>query len=142
MILKIKKIAGAEDLPTPNYAHSGDAGLDLYAREETTLLPGERKMIPTGLQFEVPEGYVGLVWDKSGLSIKNGLKTLGGVLDSGYRGELMVGIVNLGNESYTFKRGHKVAQLLIQKIENPEIKVVTELGETARGEGGFGSTGK
>lgn len=129
-------------MPTPSYAHPGDAGLDLYAREETRLLPGERKMIPTGLQFEVPEGYVGLVWDKSGLSMKNGLKTLGGVLDSGYRGELMVGMVNLSSEPYTFLRGHKVAQLLIQKIENPEIKVVAELGKTARGGGGFGSTGK
>jgi dUTP pyrophosphatase len=142
VVIKIQKISGTEDLPTPSYAHPGDAGLDLYSREETTLAPGERKMIPTGLRLEVPDGYVGLVWDKSGVSIEEGLKTLGGVLDSGYRGELMVGMINLSTTTYTFLRGHKVAQLLIQKIENPKIEIVAGLGQTTRGEGGFGSTGK
>jgi dUTP pyrophosphatase len=142
MVVKIQKIRGAEDLSIPSYAHPGDAGLDLYSREETTLAPGERKMIPTGVQFAIPDGYVGLVWDKSGLSMKEGLKTLGGVLDSGYRGELMVGMVNVSSQPYTFLRGHKVAQLLIQKIERVDIEEVLTFEETSRGEGGFGSTGK
>ena len=90
----------------------------------------------------IPEGYVGLIWDKSGLSQKFGLKNLGGVVDSGYRGEIMVGIVNLGKEDYKFEPGQKVAQLLIQKVESPKIEEVENLEEGLRGENGFGSTGK
>lgn len=129
-------------MPIPSYAHPGDAGLDLCARETITLKPGERAAIPTGLRFEIPEGYAGLIWDKSGLSIREGLKTLGGVVDAGYRGEVLVGMVNLGSKSYTFLRGHKVAQLLIQKVERVEIIEMEALDKTDRGEGGFGSTGK
>jgi dUTP pyrophosphatase len=140
--LVLKKLPGAEDLPEPAYAHPGDAGLDLYTREEVTLLPGKRVAIPTGLTVVIPEGYVGLVWDKSGLAIREGLKTLGGVVDAGYRGEVLVGMVNVGDKPYIFLRGHKVAQLLIQKIEQAEIVAVETLDETSRGEGGFGSTGK
>jgi dUTP pyrophosphatase len=142
MQIGFKKLPGAEDLPEPAYAHPGDAGLDLYTREEVTLLPGKRVAIPTGLTVVIPEGYVGLVWDKSGLAIREGLKTLGGVVDAGYRGEVLVGMVNVGDKPYTFLRGHKVAQLLIQKIEQAEIVAEETLDETSRGEGGFGSTGK
>ena len=91
MQLKIKRLH--KDAILPTYAHSDDAGMDLYCVESFTIEPGERKSIPTGLAFEVPDGYVGLIWDKSGLSHKYGFKTLGGVLDAGYRGELLVGIM-------------------------------------------------
>lgn len=138
--IKIKKLN--KDAILPSYAHSGDAGLDLYSTEEVIIKPHERKQIKTGLAFVVPEGYVGLIWDKSGLSHKYGLKTLGGVLDSGYRGELLVGIVNLNEEDYILEKGNKIAQLIIQTVESVTIEEVYELDNTARGEGGFGSTGK
>ena len=138
--LKIKKIH--EHAVVPQYAHAGDAALDLYAVSQTTLAPGERTAIATGVAFEIPDGYVGLIWDKSGLSMKNGLKTLGGVVDSTYRGEVLVGMINLSQEPYTFEVGHKVAQMIIQKKEDVTVEEVGELSDTARGEGGFGSTGK
>lgn len=140
MELQIKKLR--EDAVVPNFAHEGDAGLDLYTVEDKTIVPGQRAMMSTGLAFAIPFGYVGLIWDKSGLAHKSGLKTLGGVIDAGYRGELLVGLINLSDEPYTFKAGEKVAQLLIQKIEHPILVEVDELDETARGEGAFGSTGK
>ncbi|MEY2664758.1 MAG: hypothetical protein RIT04_566 [Candidatus Parcubacteria bacterium] len=130
------------DARIPSFAHVGDAGLDLYTPETISLAPGERKSISTGIALEIPEGYVGLIWDKSGLSHKHGIKTLGGVIDSGYRGEIGVGVVNLSDETYVFEKGHKVCQLLIQPVAHPEIVEVADLSETARGVGGFGSTGK
>jgi dUTP pyrophosphatase len=130
-------------VPLPSYAHHGDAGLDLYAREAVTLVPGERAQVATGVAVEIPHGYVGLVWDKSGLSHKYGIKTLGGVVDAGYRGEIFVGVVNLGTEPYTFERHHKVAQMIIQRCEQVEVKEVTDLSSSSsRGTSGFGSTGK
>jgi dUTP pyrophosphatase len=98
-------------------------------------------MIPIGVAFEIEVGCVGLIWDKSSIGSKS-LKTLGGVVDAGYRGEVSVMVHNLGDTSYTFEHGHKVAQLVIQKVEFPEIVEVDELSESLRGEGGFGSTGK
>lgn len=138
--LKIKRLN--KDAKIPNYARYGDAGLDLYAVEDVMLAPNERAAVPTGIAMEIPDGYVGLIWDKSGLSIKHGLKTLGGVVDSGYRGEVLVGIVNLSDTEYIIQKGEKVAQMIIQKKEVIEVEEVKELSETARGEGGFGSTGK
>ncbi len=126
----------------PTYAHTHDAGMDLYALEEAAVIPGERKQIRTGIAVAVPNGYVGLVWDKSGLSHKFGLKTFGGVIDAGYRGEILVGIQNFGTETYTFAAGDKIAQMLIQAVEHPVIEIVETLDETNRGESGFGSTGK
>ena len=125
----------------PNFAHPGDAGMELYAVAELTLKPGERVSVPTGIAMALPEGYVALVWDKSGVSHKFGVKVLGGVIDSGYRGEYLVGLVNLGQESFEIKVGQKIAQLLIQKVEHPEVEEVAELAETSRGDGRFGSTG-
>ena len=140
MNIKVKKLhLGAQ---IPNIAHAGDAGFDLYCVESVTVEPKQRVQVAVGLAFEIPLGYVGLVWDKSGISHKAGIKTLGGVLDSGYRGELKVGLINLSSEAYTFEKGHKVAQMLIQKIESPIFEEVVELSDTSRGEGGFGSTGK
>ncbi len=140
MELKIKKIN--KEAKIPKYATAGDAGLDLFALEEVVLNPREFVAVSTGVALEIPHGYVGLVWDKSGLAIMHGLKTLGGVVDAGYRGEVKVGMINLSGKEYKIEKGHKVAQMLIQKVEHPEIIEVEELSETERGEGGFGSTGK
>ncbi len=138
--LRIKKLR--PDSTMPSYAHPGDAGLDLYAAETTTVAPGQNVAVPTGVAMEIPDGYVGLIWDKSGLAIKNRLKTLGGVVDSGYRGEVLVGMINLSSEPYTFEKRHKVAQMVIQKKEDVRVEEVDELSDTVRGTGGFGSTGK
>lgn len=140
MQLKIKKLIG--DAIIPKYATKDDAGMDLFAIENVELEPMQRAQIGTGIAMEIPGGHVGLIWDKSGLSHKFGIKTLGGVVDSGYRGEIKIGVINLGKEKYVFEKGHKVAQMIIQKKETPEIVEATELNNSERGEGGFGSTGK
>lgn len=139
MILNIKKLHLQAKLPT--FAHTTDAGMDLYCVESFTIAPMERVQVRTGIAIEIPNGYVGLIWDKSGLSHKKGLKVLGGVIDAGYRGEVMVGVINLSQESILFEAGDKVAQMLIQKVEHPEIIEVEELADADRGTGAFGSTG-
>jgi dUTP pyrophosphatase len=140
MKIKIKKLHS--DARIPHYAHPGDAGMDLYTIEPFELEPGERKSIGLGLAFEIPCGCVALMWDKSGLSHKYGIKIFGGVIDSGYRGEIHAGVMNLSNKFFRFEKGHKIAQLLIQKVETVEIEEKDELSSTERGDGGFGSTGK
>ena len=140
MKLKILKIDSEAIIPT--YANHDDAGLDLYSAENFVLKPGERRAIETGVKMEIPEGYVGLVWDKSGLAVNDGIKTMAGVIDSGYRGEIKIVLINLGEKNFEIKKGQKIAQMLIQKIEHPEIEIVEFLSESGRGESGFGSTGK
>ncbi len=140
MKLKIKKLN--KHAKVPGYAHLGDAGMDLFSVSNIVLKPGDFDAIPTGISMEIPKGYVGLIWDKSGLSINNGLKVLGGVIDSGYRGEIKIGIINLGKKDHTFNLGDKVAQILFQKIEVVQIVESKNLSETKRGKSGFGSTGK
>lgn len=140
VVLKIKRLTG--NVPVPSYAYEGDAAFDLYAREEVTIPAKGRMSVATGLTIAIPEGYVGLVWDKSGLAIKHGLKTLGGVIDSGYRGEVMVGLFNTDSEDHTFKKGEKIAQMIIQRKEMVRIEEVDELEETERSSKGFGSSGK
>lgn len=140
MKLHIKKLHPSAKLPLR--AHDHDAGMDLFSLEKVTLKPMERIAVRTGVSLEIPSGYVGLIWDKSGIAIKEGIKTLGGVIDAGYRGEILIGVINLSNQEYTFEPGHKVAQILIQKIENFEIIESQELSDTSRGQSGFGSTGK
>ena len=122
MKLKIKKLQPEAVLP--KYATQDDAGMDLFAIEDVEIMPMERKQIGTGIALEIPAGHVGLIWDKSGLSHKFGIKTLGGVIDSGYRGEIKVGVINLGTEKYIFEKGHKIAQMIIQKKETLEIEEV------------------
>ncbi len=129
------------DAKIPTYAHATDAGMDLYAVGEYAILPGERVQVATGIALAIPSGYVGLVWDKSGISYKGGLKTLGGVVDADYRGEVLVGVVNVGDQVYRVEKGAKIAQMLIQKVEHPDLVIVETLDDTVRGEGGFGSTG-
>lgn len=140
MQLKIKKVHS--DAQLPHFAHSNDAGMDLFVPESVSLKSGERKSVPLGIACEIPDGYVGIIFDKSGVSHKHGLKTFGGVIDAGYRGEIHVGIMNLSNADYIFEKGHKIAQLLIQRVEHPVIVEVDELSPAERGEQGFGSTGK
>ncbi|MEK6913801.1 MAG: dUTP diphosphatase [Nanoarchaeota archaeon] len=138
--VKIKKLNPSAIIP--KYSHVGDAGMDLFSIEEDTILkPNERKLFSTGLSIELPEGYVSLIWDKSGVA-SNGIKTMGGVIEHTYRGEYKVILVNLSNKEYEIKKGQKIAQLLIQQITTAEIFEVNELSETSRGDGGFGSTGK
>lgn len=140
MILKIKKLH--ESATLPSYAHPGDAGLDLFALDDFLLEPGERGAIPTGAAMEIPPGHVGLIWDKGGVAINSGIKTLAGVIDSGYRGEVLVCLINLSKEKFTFKKGEKVAQMIIQKKEKMTVREVKKLSDASRGEGRFGSTGK
>ena len=138
MNLRIKKIH--QNAKVPAYAHAGDAGLDLFSCVDMVIGPGETMPVPTGIQMAIPAGYVGLVWDKSGLSIQ-GVHRLAGVVDAGYRGEVRVVMVNLGRAPFIIKAGMKIAQMLIQPVEAPTIVEAHELDDTSRGEGGFGSTG-
>lgn len=139
MKIQVKKLH--PEAKIPDFSHPGDAGMDLYSVADIVLKPGERASVPIGLAIAIPDGYVSLIWDKGGPSHKFGIKTLGGVADCGYRGEYLVGLVNLSQEDFEIKVGQKIAQLLIQKVEHPEVEEVTELDETSRGDGRFGSTG-
>jgi len=133
------KIKDGAKLPT--YAHPGDAGMDLYSNEKIILKPGEKKLIKTGAHMAIPEKHVGLIWDKSGHASKNGIHVLAGVIDSGYRGEIGVVLKNLGDEEFTITQNMKIAQMLIQPVVSGAVEEVQELEDTARGKGGFGSTG-
>lgn len=139
MKLEAKKLQ--PDALLPARAHADDAGLDLFANEALTLEPGMRRTVKTGIALAIPTGYVGLIWDKSSIPHKWGVKTMGGVIDASYRGEIGVIMVNLSEETQKFEKGAKISQLLIQRVELPEVCEVTELDDTIRGEGGFGSTG-
>lgn len=129
----------------PAYQTSGSAGVDLraYLEESVTLEPLERTLIPTGLHIALPEGYEAQIRARSGLSIKHGITLINavGTIDSDYRGEIKIGLVNLSNDSYTIEPGERVAQMIIAKYEQVHFQLVDELDETDRGEGGFGSTG-
>ena len=139
MLIKFQK--NLDDAIIPHYAHPGDAGMDIFSAEETVIKAGEIKSVRTGIKMELPECFVGLVWDKSGLALKNGIKTMAGVIDSGYRGEIGIVLANLSGQDYKIEKGQKIAQMLIQKVERMEIEETKELSETKRGEGGFGSSG-
>ena len=139
MKIKVRKLRKGAELPT--YEHRGDAGMDFYARNTVHFLPNEQKCVYTGIAIEIPDGYVGLIWDKSSVSFRLGLKVLGGVIDSGHEKEVFIFMVNNSNKKVVLKKGQKIAQVLIQKIEIPEIKQVGEFEKTNRGEGRHGSTG-
>ncbi len=140
-IMKIKFQKILADAIIPHYAHTGDAGIDIFSAEDAVIKAGERKNVRTGVKMEMPEGCAALVWDKSGLALKNGIKTMAGVIDSCYRGEIGIVLINLGNLDFKIAKGQKIAQMLIQKMEQAEVEEVKELNETSRGDGGFGSTG-
>ena len=139
MKIKFQKIL--EGAIIPHYAHQGDAGMDIFSAEDAVIKSGEIKSVKTRVKMELPEGFVALVWDKSGLALKNGIKTMAGVIDSGYRGEIGIVLANLSGRDYKIEKGQKIAQMLVQKAERAEIEEVKNLNETSRGAGGFGSTG-
>lgn len=142
MELSVKRLDA--ELPLPRYAHEGDAGMDLYAAQDTYLRPFDRALIPTGIAVAIPTGYAGFVQPRSGLAIKQGLSLVNtpGLIDSHYRGEIKVIAINLdATKPIEIKRGDKIAQFVIQQVASADLVEVTDLDETARGEGGFGSTG-
>lgn len=131
-------------LPLPSYAHPGDAGADLMSTVEVTLQPGERALVPTGVALALPDGLVGLVHPRSGLAARHGLSIVNapGTIDAGYRGEIKVPLINLDAKTpLRVVRGDRIAQLVIQKIAHADFDIVESLDDSARGAGGFGSTG-
>ncbi len=143
-ILKIQRLENNRILP--EYKTQGAAGMDLCAAisEPVTLQPLERTLIPTGLKIELEHGYEAQIRPRSGMSIKHGITLINcvGTIDEDYRGEVCVPVVNISNEAYTIQPDERVAQMVITTYEQAKIEVVTELSDTDRGEGGFGSTGK
>ena len=133
------------DVPLPAYAHPGDAGADLVTTVEVTLAPGERALVPTGIAIALPEGYAAFVHPRSGLATRHGVSVVNapGTVDAGYRGEIKVTLVNLDpREPVTLRPGDRIAQLVVQRVEHAVVHEVESLPGTARGEGGFGSTGR
>jgi dUTP pyrophosphatase len=133
-----------ESVPMPTYAKPGDAGADLTARVDVTLQPGERALVPTGISIALPNGYVALVHPRSGLAIKHGVTMVNapGTVDAGFRGELQVILINHDpREAISFKKGDRIAQLIIQQVERADFIEVQSLPGSDRGAGGFGSTG-
>lgn len=140
-ILKIRKVN--PEAKVPFYAHEGDAGLDLFSVDDIIINPMERKLVRTGIQIQLPSNTEAQIRPRSGLALKNGITVLNtpGTIDEGYRGEIGIILINLGNEPFEVKKSMKIAQMVIKPVIKPEIEEVNELSETDRGEGGFGSTG-
>jgi len=138
-----------KDLPMPSRAHEGDAGVDLYSAIDVELAPGQRALVPTGIAVAIPYGMVGLIHPRSGLAARLGLSIVNtpGTIDAGYRGEIKVSLINLDpHQPITVRRGDRIAQLLVQRVELPELVEVSSfdeagLADTSRGEGGYGSSG-
>ncbi len=139
MELKIKRLD--KTVEKPAFVHDYDAAFDLRSSEEKTIKPKEKVIIKTGLSMAIPRGFAGLIWDRSGLAAKHSLHVLAGVIDSGYRGEIGVVMVNLGAEEFSVEKNMRIAQMLIQPVAMPKIVEAEELDETSRNTGGFGSTG-
>lgn len=145
--IQFTRLEHGKDLPAPEYATSGAAGMDLVAAvaadEPLKLLPGARAAVPTGLVFAIPQGFEGQVRPRSGLALKNGVTVLNapGTVDSDYRGEVKVILVNTSNEAFEITRGMRIAQIVLARVEQMKLQEVQSLDETARGSSGFGSTG-
>jgi dUTP pyrophosphatase len=140
--LKVKRLD--PDLPLPEYARAGDAGLDLIAADDVSLAPGHRAAVPTGIAVAIPDGYAGFVHARSGRALREGLALVNapGLIDAGYRGEIKVIVVNLDDaKPVHLKRGDKIAQLVIQPVATVELEPVEDLPPSQRADGGFGSTG-
>ena len=138
--VKIKKIA---DVKTPFYAHKGDSGVDLYAAEDYLLKPMERKLIGTGIKIEVPHGYEAQIRPKSGLALEHGISHANsvGTIDSCYRGEIKIPLINFSDKPYKIEKGKKIGQMVFAKVEEAVFEETEELEETTRNDSGFGSTG-
>ena len=141
-MLKVK-IKKTSDDKMPSYAHKGDAGMDIYAAEEYLLKPMERKLIGTGIKISIPHGYEAQIRPKSGLAIEHGISHANsvGTIDSGYRGEIRIPLINLSDMPYRIEKGKKIAQMVFAKVEEAVFEETEELDETARNDNGFGSTG-
>ena len=141
-MLKIK-IKKAADAKMPAYAHKGDSGVDVYSAEECTLNPMERKLVATGIRIAVPHGYEAQIRPKSGLAIEHGISHANciGTIDSGYRGEIKVPMINLSDKPYKIEKGKKIGQMVFAKVEEAAFEEVEELDVTTRNDKGFGSTG-
>jgi dUTP pyrophosphatase len=141
VVLEVRRLD--PEVPLPSYAHTGDAGLDLAAAGDVELAPGARTAVPTGIAVAIPTGWVGLVHPRSGLARRHGVTVTNapGTIDAGYRGEVQVLLVNLGDEPVVLRRGDRIAQLLLQRVGTARVVEVDELDDTSRGAGGFGSTG-
>ena len=137
-----RKICKATGPFIPSYSHPGDAGADLKSSESTIVPARGKALVPTGLSIALPEGYVALIWPRSGLAVKNSIDCGAGVVDATYRGEIKVLLFNHSDESFIIEPGDRIAQLLVQKIENINFLHVDSLDKTERNEEGFGSTGK
>ena len=141
MIIQIKKLA--DDATIPTKSNISDAGWDLYSSGMATIVySGERKLISTDISIAIPDGYCGLIWPRSGLSVNSGIDILAGVIDSGYRGEVKVCMLNTSDTLVHIHPGDRIAQLIIQKVEDVSFTEVKNLDDTSRGDGGFGSTGR
>ena len=143
--VKIRRVGErGPPLDIPRYHSPGAAGLDLLADEAVALAPGERRLVPTGIAVEIPPGYEGQVRPRSGLALRHGVGMVNapGTVDSDYRGEVGVLLVNWGREAVEIARGDRIAQLVVAPVERAELQLVDKLGRTDRGGGGFGSTGK
>ncbi|OIO46885.1 MAG: hypothetical protein AUJ28_01640 [Parcubacteria group bacterium CG1_02_37_51] len=139
--VKIKKLR--PDVKLPAYALPGDAGMDIFSNEEdVTIQPGQRHIFAVGWALEYEPGYATLIWDKSGLAGKHGLKVMGGLFEYTYRGEYMICLLNTSDQPYEIKNGEKIAQMIIQPINTAELEEVEELSESVRGAGRYGHTGK
>lgn len=140
--IKIEKIF--PDAILPSYAHSGDAGMDVFSYETYILKPGERRLFKTGLKVEISEGYEMQIRPRSGLALNHGVTVLNtpGTIDAGYRGEVGIILINHGEKVYSIKKGDKIAQIVIGSVERAVLEEVEKLKESPRGESGFGSTGK
>ncbi|MEW6623227.1 MAG: dUTP diphosphatase [Bacillota bacterium] len=143
--VKVKKIDIQDELPLPKYMTAQSAGMDLYAsvKEDILILPGEIVLIPTGLMLEIPHGYEGQIRPRSGLALKNGITLLNspGTIDSDFRGEIKVIMINHGKEPFVVKRGERIAQIVFSAVTRAELVYADDLTETERGKGGFGHTG-
>jgi len=140
MKIKIKRLN--DEAVLPSYAHPGDVGMDIYSLENYELKVGERRIFPVGFALEFPTGYAAIVKDKSSLSMKQGIHTMGGVFDAGYRGEYNANLINLGDVDYKISKGDKIAQIIIYPVAIADLEEVSELSDSVRGEGRFGSSGK
>ncbi len=143
-MLKLRRVGQrGPPLELPSYQSDGAAGLDLRADEACTLAPGDRRLVPTGLAVELPRGHEGQVRPRSGLAVRHGIGMVNapGTIDPDYRGEVSVVLVNLGRQPFEVRRGDRIAQLVVAPVTRVEVQLVEELSESARGDGGFGSTG-
>lgn len=139
-VLNVKKLH--ENATVPTKANGSDAGYDLYALEGAIIDKHCHKLIKTGIAMEIPDGYVGLIWPRSGLAYKYGLDVFAGVIDSSYRGDIGVILYNSQYSNYNLEKGDRIAQILFQKVEDFDLNLVENLDDTKRGTGGFGSSGK